>query len=472
MIDLAIYFLEHVSLAALVFVLGFMVDYVATPSLKNEALVWLRAGTFAISLRKVLTGFLSGFIYRLYGKRPLSFGFFLRSSLISCIFLALTVVLQIFYGRKPATQFTGIGPHDGIDLAILCILLFVNLIIDYISNTQTIIFLRMAASTGRVVDAVVAFYSDILVTLAIFTFLFPVGVVATILLLSEIDDPMQIEFSVAHPSSAEELKNYFPKQKNPNGEFNLQLYVISVHPASAGKANMSGPTGNMFIYALDEEKALNATIETVQRKFPEVKVIDRTSSRILIESHIPHSQLGREITLLYESAYRASNITRDGFWGLVDLETVSISTRSVAAEAARIEFNDKTLKSIKCADGSWRELAADILDREDEEKEIILPCDTDAIVLDGVNDREFLSMRMASMPVAELPITPFFMTSFTVSALYYCAILMSMIGIAILRFVQTVVSTTYLDVENKPFTVLGFLAFLIVLAFTFVARAL
>lgn len=59
MIDLGIYLLEHVDLASLVVVLGLVLDYVATQPLKSEALAWVRAGRFAVSLKHFLTGFLS-----------------------------------------------------------------------------------------------------------------------------------------------------------------------------------------------------------------------------------------------------------------------------------------------------------------------------------------------------------------------------------------------------------------------------
>jgi hypothetical protein len=119
-------------------------------------------------------------------------------------------------------------------------------------------------------------------------------------------------------------------------------------------------------------------------------------------------------------------------------------------------------------DGTRRELSGDLLDKSEEGVELILPCDAATVVSDQVNKDEFLSLRMAVLPTAQLPITPFFMTSFSVSAFYYCAIGLSMIGVAMLRVVRLVSSTQYLDVENKPFTVLGILAFPIVLLVVFV----
>jgi hypothetical protein len=108
-IDLGIYLLEHVDLASLVVVLGLVLDYVATQPLKSEALAWVRAGRFAVSLKHFLTGFLRGFIYRLFGKRLFSVRFFLKSSLISLVLLIIVVVLQAGYQRRPISQFTGIG---------------------------------------------------------------------------------------------------------------------------------------------------------------------------------------------------------------------------------------------------------------------------------------------------------------------------------------------------------------------------
>lgn len=465
MIDLGIYLLEHVDLASLVVVLGLVLDYVATQPLKSEALAWVRAGRFAVSLKHFLTGFLRGFIYRLFGKRLFSVRFFLKSSLISLVLLVIVVVLQAGYQRRPISQFTGIGPNTSVDLAVLFILLIVNFFIDYISNVQTIIFLRMAAATGRIADVIVAFYSDLIVTLAIFTFLFPVGIICSIAFLSYVGESSQLELS-ATSQDAHQWGYLFPKPRNPNTEFDLNFFTVRVSLPSQ-KEKLSWPSGTMYVYAKDAKAAVNAATELVVLKLPNTKIISQTDTNAVIETHVPHSNIIAEIKDLYVSAYRASNVTRDGFWGLLRLESVLISAATVSDQLVTDRIGNE-LKSIKCLDGTRRELSGDLLDKSEEGVELILPCDAATVVSDQVNKDEFLSLRMAVLPTAQLPITPFFMTSFSVSAFYYCAIGLSMIGVAMLRVVRLVSSTQYLDVENKPFTVLGILAFPIVLLVVFV----
>jgi hypothetical protein len=426
-------------------------------------LAWVRAGRFAVSLKHFLTGFLRGFIYRLFGKRLFSVRFFLKSSLISLVLLVIVVVLQAGYQRRPISQFTGIGPNTSVDLAVLFILLIVNFFIDYISNVQTIIFLRMAAATGRIADVIVAFYSDLIVTLAIFTFLFPVGIICSIAFFSYVGESSQLELSTTS-QDAHQWDDLLPKPRNPNTEFDLKFFAVRV---SLPKEKTSWPTGIMYVYAKDEKAAVNAAAELVVLKLPNTKIISQTDTNAVIETHVPHSDIIAEIKDLYVSAYRASNVTRDGFWGLLRLESVLISAATVSNQLVADRIGNE-LKSIKCLDGTRRELSGDLLDKSEEGVALILPCDAATVVSDQVNKDELLSLRMAVLPTAQLPITPFFMTSFSVSAFYYCAIGLSMIGVAMLRVVRLVSSTQYLDVENKPFTVLGILAFPIVLLVVFV----
>jgi hypothetical protein len=463
--EFAVYLAEHFSIAALVIALGLVLDYVATPALKLEVVTWLRTGTFAISLRNLLTGFLDGFIYRLFSAKTFSFTFFLRSSAISSVFLVVILLLQFILDRDPLSQFENLGPNFGIATLVLIVFLLTNFVIDYVSNVQTIVFLRMAAATGRVSDAIVAFYSDLIVTLAIFTFLFPLAIIASVEISAATKTTHLLRIKEADEKFTALVQGAIPKPRNPNGEFNLPQRVVSigVRTDEENKDFPLFPSGNLYLFAPIGTSAVESAVEFLRLRYPTMKILAQSNDVASVEIAFAHPSLVfGSLWGLYYSGYRASNVTRDGFWGLVSLEPTPILASSVMGAALQ-EAADSAIQLVKCTSGEWKDIPGKTLDT-------ILPCDAAVVVADRIRSGGLMSIASAALPTSSFPVTPFFMTSFSASLLYYCSIFVSAAGIAILRMIQKVSATPYLDLENKPFTILSIVTFPVVLLLIFVAR--
>ncbi|NEW91766.1 hypothetical protein [Rhodopseudomonas sp. BR0M22] len=464
MIDLALFIIEHLSLAGLTIVLGLILDYVSTPTLKRQAVDWLKKGTLSIPLQEILSIFLSGFLFRILGKELFSIRFFVRSSALSCLFFLVIVALQFSFQREPLKQFSNLGPSLYLSCLAFTVLLATNFVIDYISNVQTIVFLRMASYKGRPIESIVAFYSDVLVTLAIFTFLFPAAILlcAEILLASN----TKVKFALVEtsPKFTQLIEGIVPKPIHGTFSADLNLHAVSFKPLKdeGTKDDDIEAKGQIYVYAKDPEAAISVASQQIVRINKSARILNETPSRIEIEAEAPTPRLtiGLFKALYYES-YRRSNITRDGFLDIVSLEPTSLSADSITNQALK-QIVDGVMVSARCIDGTWKEI-------ENRSKNFEVPCESSGVVLDNtVEGHLFTLMRTASSD-AIFPITPFFMTSFTACALYYGAILMSFLGIVILRSASKLSKSQYLDFENKPFTILGMAVFpflLIVIALT------
>jgi hypothetical protein len=464
MAEIATFLVEHFGFAAVILVLGVIADYVSTARLKADVVTWIRSGKLAISLQRVLTTFLDGFVYRLFSSRLFSVKFFVRSSLISTVFLSLILLLQAIWGRPALGQFEDIGPTFGISCVVLCIFLVINLIIDYVSNVQTIIFLRMAANSGRLVDAIVAFYADVVLTVAIFTFLFPIGLIVCSLAIASF--PTSTTFELEQLGMSQFSGAYANQTKNPDPTIpkNANGYDFEVHIASEDISTRPRVRMYVKVYASGTTAATALFTESMTSHLPGSRVLEQSATTTKIEVRVPKSKDAHRFLIdYYYNAYRSSNITRDYFIELVKLRSYVIPPSHIL----QLISPGKAVTFFKCTDGR-------LLQQNSEQAVVDDQCDIASSmtlrIVEGFSAPEIIIAPY--LDLFAFPVTPFAMTSFAASVLYYSAIFMSVIGISIFQLLKRVTTLPMLDFESKPFTIVSVFAFPVFFLLAALARVI
>src|SRR5262245_44553157 len=106
--EIAKFLFEHLGGAAIILFFGFLADHFSTQQFKAEVAGWLakrhKLSFQTHNVQKVLTSFLDGFLYRVYGHQIFSLRFFLRSCGVSILFLAVGIAVQAIYYPDYAEQ--------------------------------------------------------------------------------------------------------------------------------------------------------------------------------------------------------------------------------------------------------------------------------------------------------------------------------------------------------------------------------
>jgi len=196
--EVFIFLFDHIGGAALVLILGYAADQISTPALKAYIVDLVKRRTHKHLLRAAnfFNFFLSGFIEPVFGKKALSFSFFIRSCVVTVILLVVVLCLQIIlYGRQAFYQFRIVEYSNYVSALLLIFIILSNFLIDYISNAKSISLLRMAANSGRPSNVPLMFVADATLTISIFSFLFPFVLASGLLIEEQFRPSAQIKIA-------------------------------------------------------------------------------------------------------------------------------------------------------------------------------------------------------------------------------------------------------------------------------------
>lgn len=444
---------EHLSAASIIVFFGIAADYFSTPEFKKEVATWI-SGRGGIDLRshivkKVLTAFLDGFLYRIYGTRLFSVQFFMRSCGMSLIFLSLAVTIQKIYFHTVLDELT-VSDNYIIASVIIIALVGSNFCVDYLSNVQTISLLRMAAESGRILDAFVVFIADIALTVTLFTLLFPIGIVGSAILVEIIRPPMEVSLKLVTPNIFEDFQLPLLRENTK-----LKTYTVEFRSKREATKLVSPYAYQTLAVGVDDDPSLIRSYSEILKSgsvyFQSKSENDR---EWLVEIKLPALPFNwRAIRTLYYSAYRQANITRDEFLGVLQLHTLVISLAQVY-DGVDVFYSADHIPNfiVKCAGG---EIKARFLTED-------LGCELLFGVASTRSPAPYWDERKVLAGVDHFPISPFFFTSFASSLLYYFAILLVGFGVMCMRGLGTVFSIRRLETTTKPFALLSVILFVIV----------
>jgi hypothetical protein len=444
---------EQLGAAALIIFFGFLADYFSTPEFRREVALWIsRKSAFdlrAQSIRSVLTAFLDGFLYRIFGSRLFSLQFFVRSCGISLMFFCVAIAIQAIYFPHVSDELIT-SDNYAIGAVLIGALVISNLCIDYLSNVQTISLLRMAAGSGRLLDVLVVFFADISLTVTLFTLLFPIGIVGGAIFAEIIRPPTAVSLKLVTP-------NIFDDVQLPFIEKNQQLKKYTVEFSLTRQAtHLVAPVifRTLAVGIRDESSVISNYAEIIKSNSAYFKSESKTEQEWLVKIKrrgLPLNSLA--IRTLYYSAYRRANITRDEFLGVLQLEPLVIPLASVYSGMevyyAGYRIPDIT---VKCIGGEIKAVT------ESDN----LGCKPSFGVFYTRGPEKFWDEREVLAGVDHFPISPFFFTSFATSMLYYFAIVLVGLGILAMRGLSRVFSTQRLENSTKPFALLSVILFVLV----------
>jgi hypothetical protein len=467
MAELAIFLVEHLGPPALIVMFGFVADYVSTKGLKENAVAWLardRSHPRGPRFGKVLlTSFLSGFLYRIF-DRTLTVRFLLRSLIVSMVIFILVIGLQSIYHEEVIDKLLSLGPTWPQFIAIFLIITAINFAIDLLSNVTTVALLRLAASSGRLWDTIVVCAADLSLTIVVFTLTFPLALVTAVLIIDGSRTTVNVtatDFAddQAEPSLMQMIEEIGPKF---SGTQDLKLFVIQMSMSSGGGL----ATFNLWANKENKLPVLLQDFASIAKSFVknvEVLSSDDKKAELKITFNRGRTDFGW-LRPVYYAAFVQGNLVRDSFLGVVQLEPIVITYRSVFAGA--VGWQESYLRGTPyrtvtvCSDGAIK--TAELAKSQDAKLEPPCTIRTAAFFSD-VREPE-RELRKATIGNGGVLITPFFLTSFASSLLYYCALILLFAGAFFLRLLERVVSVPYLDITNKPFTVLGIVLFVPALA--------
>ena len=148
-----------------------------------------------LALESLTRQFLEVTLFRLFGPKTFSARSLLISSFLSTgFFILFTVFLQVIY--KHPVSFTWswfvtifkANPFWPIMAVVICLAL------DWLSYAQTSYMMRYASKSGSLIEIVFIAYADIVLSINIFVFLFPVAVIAFTLGVATLPYTSIVEF--------------------------------------------------------------------------------------------------------------------------------------------------------------------------------------------------------------------------------------------------------------------------------------
>jgi hypothetical protein len=448
--EFASFLFEHLGAAAIIVFFGFIADYFSTTEFKKDVARWLTSRKKIVATKanvtKVLTAFLQGFLYRIYGSKLFSVGFFIRSSAVSLLFLTVALCIQGIYHSNFDDEVL-VSSYLGVGIAIFASLIFFNFVIDYVSNVQTISLLRMAAESGRILDVLVVFFADIALTITLFTLLFPVGIVVGAVATEALRPPTEFFVQVTDDNPQRKLKilEKFPDLKSKRLEVRERFEENAL--ISRNDIRM-----RVLISSSDEGALVDKYFEALKNSGWRATVLRAEGDGLIVNLRPGPLRLNFSfLRYLYYSAFTAANVTRDAFLIVLRVTPFAVSLQDVYQYTDRYYGSGNRIQ-VRCDTGKTLNVS--------EEEEI--DCNVVFATYAAAGLEPFWHLRRVVASGEHFPISPFFITSFASSVLYYFALLLLGLGIFVVRMLGRLFSIRHLETTTKPFALLSVVLFVFV----------
>jgi hypothetical protein len=468
--ELSIFLLKHFGLAAIILIFGYIADHVSSHSLKEDVARWLSAKRqLAFSrpiLARVLRSFLEGYVQKIFATRPWSIKFFIRSSLVSASIFCIVVALQwTLYEGSASDQFSCfiINPIAGIGMLMTA--LFLNWIIDYAANAKTYCLLRMASESGRPFDFFLTIFADLGLTVTLFVAVFPATVSASLYIFQFFNTSVTVEVRPVDPFLKNTLtsasKEYVDQLAKLNGiaptmhMFLVTNYKVGRHIAFATPISDSFNYLTMFTFdAADDAESVKRYSDLLDEisDGADVKIPfnEKADTPATIDVERSFDLASADALKIYSAASAQVNEDRRYI-----LEMLALRTATIDFATAKIETDnwDANGGIVICADGSFKDVTSA------ETVKLKLPCGAKTLFSSLSLDQQQDLLDVRSLLGVEMPMTPFFVTSFSLSIMYYCVLLICLIGTLTISTLRRLFASELLDLSGKPFTIMSLVAF-------------
>jgi hypothetical protein len=456
--EVVIFLFEHFSPAALFLVLGYAADQISTPVLKEYIVKWVRKETHGNVFTHPTNFFrfvLEGFIEPIFGNRIFSLSFFLRSCLVTTIFLIVIFGSQLFvYGLPAFTQLRIVDYSHYVNALLVLAIILSTFVIDYVSNAKSISLLRMAASSGRPSSVILIFMADTTLTIAIFSILFS----SALSLFLMIEEPFRPAVHVKIAPVSRTLQNLITERSSSPIRKYADLEDRALYLEWVGdETNPSAvrPIVHLFVAkALTNDDTMAAYLSALKASL-NVSVLqtDASSRTVAVEFKYPHFWF----PILQLSVDMEADANRaEVVWSLVRLDPRLIRFSTIFNRVA--DLVGPQFLTVVCESG-------DIANISYRGKDTQIQCPPKLLFVTSGPDVAW-PYRIATAAREAFPETPFFLSSFALANLYYAIILLFVCGGFILRAVSYVFSSPYLDTTTKPFTLLSLVLFPIIVLVT------
>lgn len=465
--EIFIYFVDHFGITALVLLFGFLADKISTPHFKSIVAGWIkRRGAIPLdheSLSRTLRLFLTDFLYKIYSPRVWSVRFFARSAIVSVIVFALVVLIQFWAKPNAREQFTTISPTFATAAMIVLILLISNLILDYLSNAQSVSLLRMAANSGRLVDVLVILWADIVLTVALFSLIFPIGIVISIFATEGLQQP--IVFEISRPDTDEtRMSEQIYKPILTEAPFLNSLSIATLElkfdmKDSFFKIDSPSRSQILFVKKGRSTDEIISDFAAIMKSFPvETKVLSVSPGKMQMEARVPPLPFNWDlIKHFYYAGYQSANVAREAFLLLVRLDPVRIPTLGLINYVAMYTYAKEDLVYTGlCPNGEISKSKLTL----DTNADLNFSCEPTMVYLGNPLPAQDWFIRNLRLGGTQFPVTPFFYTSFSLSLLYYSIIAIVCIALAIKRALTLVFSSRYFETDSYPFSILCLLLYI------------
>jgi hypothetical protein len=446
----------HAGWPVALVITGVVIDFVSTDVLKTIVADKIKQSRPLEELQHTLRIFLDGFLTKLLARRIVSMRFLGKSALLSIVVLALIFFAQAlaYYGSN-APRLLNVYISSGIGIALLLIL--TNIFVDYLANIVTVALVRMVASTGTLVDFVVAVCADVALTISIFTWVFPLGLVFSV-----------YAFELSHPKAFMQIAR--PDQTPNWDRLALQdgKYVaraFEVLPAVLNAGNLANPR-SLAVISRTEDDSVSKDVSAAASLLGS----DSDQGRHLAFRDVATFEPSLEVEpftfpafdRLYAGAFSETNAIRNSFAEALSLVPISISlSRVYSAKEILLPVSEGL---VLCSSNLKRSLVVDRRNLNDLLQKSKAACGEDFIAaltfLSGSSIQE--ELRKASSGEFQVPLAVFFLTSFTTCIAYYLVILFTVLGLAVWRVANRALSSKYVRGGEMPFTFLGLLLFIVV----------
>jgi len=310
---------------ALILILGGLLDIYSDNELKNIIVEYFRGvrppKDISISLRL----FLHGFLYSLLGERTNYIKFFVRSSLISIVVVAIVFVYQQYVTRFRDNCELSCHIQYVIEnytnVRTILVLLLVNCIIDYLANIVTVSLIELASNGCSILQFIITAGASLSLTVVIFTTIFPIGIVLAVLMYEATGPNVRINAALL----AEE---YLPKVLLESLKQGIELKFVTLSPV-----DNYGPfesKANILILAtkaaMPQREQLESAAQLMTAGREENSFLigsDKSgwSAFVTVEDR-PKFPTGSWLWAAYEAAFTAANLVREGFLGAIRYEEI------------------------------------------------------------------------------------------------------------------------------------------------------
>jgi hypothetical protein len=469
MSEIGIFLFKHLGPAALVILLGFIADYISSHSLKADVVRWMsrreRIDFSRPIVTRVLNSFLEGYVQKIFASRLWSFKFLFRSSLVSfSIFVVVIVLQRLFYPEEFAFEFSFFGTDTLGAICMLSVGLVLNWFIDYLANVKTYSLLRMASESGRIFDFLLTVFADLALTITLFVAVFPATAVVNIYIFEWFNTDTTIELRLTEPFISQAVvaasSEYTSKLTALNGakaevhSFLVTIAQLDAHLTFASP--ISDQLNYVTIYTFDE-----ADDDTAIARY--IGLLNRVGSNAKISA-------GSKVS---ENDPISIEVDRDTVFGFDDFAPLYYAAAAqvneqrryvlqmLALRVSRVDFASAALEAwplsqggiVICKDGSFVDFDTKLAT---EQK---LPCEAKTFFLGFSLRGEEDLLEIRGMMGVVMPITPFFVTSFSLSIMYYCILAMCFVGILTLNALRYLFSSHVFNITERPFVILSLFAF-------------